>query len=97
MSGLATVYASTVVRKALNPAFASLVPYVYALVELDEGVRMTTNIVGVDPDLVGVGMRVAVHFENVGEGMCLPLFTPISATSTVTATFTSTSTPPTRR
>lgn len=77
VSGNAIVYAHTIVRRALNPAFNDAVPYVYALVDLDEGVRMTTNIVGVVPDDVRIGMRVRVVFEPVADGGHVPVFTPL--------------------
>lgn len=77
-SGNAIVYAHTIVRRALNPAFKDAVPYVYALVELDEGVRMTTNIVGIAPEDVRIGMAVRIVFEPADDGTYVPLFTPLS-------------------
>jgi uncharacterized OB-fold protein len=76
MSGNATIYAHTIVRKATNPMFTSRVPYVYAVVELDEGIRMSTNIVGVAVDDVRIGMPVRVVFEAAANDMVVPLFTP---------------------
>lgn len=75
VSGLATVYSFTINRKAWLPGLA--VPYVLALVELDEqpGLRLPTNIVGCDPEHVHIGMRVAVRFE-AAEDLHVPLFGP---------------------
>jgi uncharacterized OB-fold protein len=55
---------------------ADRVPYVIALVALDEGVRMVTNIVGREPDSLAVGTRVKVTWESLSDGRNLPLFEP---------------------
>jgi uncharacterized OB-fold protein len=75
VSGLGTVVAVTVNHKAW--AAGDEVPYAVALVELDEqrGLRLTTNVVGVDPDAVAIGMRVRVRFEATGD-VWIPLFEP---------------------
>ena len=76
-SGRGAIYSYTVVRKAMHPGFAALVPYVYALVELEEGVRMTTNIVHVSPEEVRCGQRVSVDWSiQLDDGRCLPTFAP---------------------
>ena len=48
-SGRGTVYSYTIAQAPTHPAFREDVPYVVAIVELDEGPRLTTNIVGCDP------------------------------------------------
>jgi uncharacterized OB-fold protein len=78
-SGLGTVYSCTVVRRHPNPVFAARLPYVIALVDLDEGVRIHTNVVGCDPDTVHVGQRVRVCFEDVDDTHAVVLFTPDSS------------------
>ena len=52
-------------------------PYAVAIVELDEqpGLRLTTNVVGCEPDQVAIGMRVRVTFEE-RDGVHVPLFEP---------------------
>lgn len=75
-TGRGTIYSFTVVRRAANPAFADRVPYVLALVELDEGVRLTTNVVGCDPGEVRAGQRVRATFEDVDAEHTVVLFTP---------------------
>jgi uncharacterized OB-fold protein len=75
-SGWGTVYSFTIVHHPANPELADSVPYVVALIELDEGPRLVSNVVGVDPERVTIDQRVKVHFEPVGDGMVLPLFTP---------------------
>jgi uncharacterized OB-fold protein len=62
-----------------NPAFAELGPYAVAYVDLDEGFRIMTNIVGVqDPTRdIQCGMRVKLHWHEQGEGqIALPMFEP---------------------
>ena len=58
VSGLGTVYAATVVHRPPQPSFADFVPYTYALVDLDEGIRVITMITGCPPEAVHAGMRV---------------------------------------
>ena len=53
-------------------------PYVLAIVQLEEGVAMTTNLVDVDPDAVTVGMPVEVRWEPLANGRWLPVFAPRS-------------------
>jgi uncharacterized OB-fold protein len=74
-SGRAKVTHFTVVHQAPSAAFQAEAPYVLALVELAEGVRMMTNVVDCDPQTVHVGMPVLVAFEQRGE-VSLPVFSP---------------------
>jgi uncharacterized OB-fold protein len=76
VSGRGTVYSYTVARQATHPAFAAEVPQLLAIVELDEGVRMTTTIVGVAPDDLRVGLSVAPVFDHGSDGMTLLRFRP---------------------
>lgn len=75
VSGNGKVYSFVTFHRVYNPAFAGDVPYVVALVELDEGARMLTNIVGIAPDKVACEMRVKVVYEQRGEST-IPMFTP---------------------
>jgi hypothetical protein len=72
--GRGTVYSYTVVHRAPRPDFA--VPYVVAIVELEEGWHMLTNLVDVAPDAVRVGMPVEVKFLQMSEAITLPYFRP---------------------
>ncbi|WP_220198250.1 Zn-ribbon domain-containing OB-fold protein [Ktedonospora formicarum] len=78
-SGKGTIYTYTVAHQAFG-AFAEDVPFVIALVELEEGVRMMTRIIGADRDTLAVGKGVHVTFESVGEDMTLPYFSLIEET-----------------
>lgn len=76
-SGKGRVYSwVVVVRPVPREVFADDVPYVVALVELDEGVRLPTNLVGCDPDAVVGDMAVEVVFEEVTPEVTLPKFRP---------------------
>jgi len=66
VSGRGTIYSYTVDRMGLDPAQRSQVPLVVAIVELEEGPRMTSNIVGSSPDEIEIGQRVQVTFEDLG-------------------------------
>lgn len=66
-SGEGTVHTFTVMHRAPLSDFAGSVPYVVALVDLDEGPRMMTNIVGSNARGVAIGERVRVSFEQRGE------------------------------
>jgi len=79
VSGRGTVYSFAVVRQAFDPAFLADVPYVVALVALDEDptVRIVTNIVSTPVDDVVVGMPVEVVFETRGAHH-IPQFRPVA-------------------
>ncbi|MHB8671369.1 MAG: Zn-ribbon domain-containing OB-fold protein [Acidimicrobiales bacterium] len=73
-SGRGTIYSFTVIRQNFARPFRDQLPYVVALVDLEEGPRMMTNIVDVDPDEVRIGAPVQVRFEPVSEEAAVPLF-----------------------
>jgi uncharacterized protein len=77
--GAGAVYTFTVIMQSRHPAFAELGPYAVAYVDLDEGFRIMTNIVGVqDPTTdIQCGMRVKLRWHDQGEGqIALPMFEP---------------------
>lgn len=74
VSGRGHVYSFTVVRRAATAAFADKVPYVHAIVELDEGPRMTTNIVRCAPHEVSIGLPVRAVFHDAFVGVALVFF-----------------------
>ena len=55
----------------------SACPTPYAVIELDEGVRMVSNVVGVDPDDVKCELPVRVDFERVDDEITVPIFRPV--------------------
>jgi uncharacterized OB-fold protein len=72
--GRGTVLSYTVVHWSPNPAYAADAPYVLALIALEEGPRMLTNIVGSPPGEVRIGTPVSVTFENCSPEIALPKF-----------------------
>jgi uncharacterized protein len=77
-SGRATVYAAVVEHRpeAAGAVFAHGEPYCIALVDLEEGARMMTNVVGCPPADVHSGMPVTVSWEPLSDGRQLALFRP---------------------
>jgi hypothetical protein len=75
-AGTGEVHSFTIVRQNGTPPFDELVPYVLALVELDEGVRMMGNVVDVAVDDVKIGMPVRVTFLPETGGVVLPMWVP---------------------
>ncbi len=74
-SGRGTVHSFTVVHRAAFPEFQERTPYVVALIDLEEGPRMMTNIVGADALDVAIGDAVTVEFEDRGDdGAKVPQF-----------------------
>jgi len=76
-SGKGKVYTFTIVNRPPTVRFQEDVPYVVALIELEEGVRMMSNVVGIDPDDVRVDMPVEVVFDEITSTISLPKFRPI--------------------
>lgn len=76
LSGRGTVYSWIVVHQSQHPAFNADVPYNVAIVELEEGPRMHTNIVGCTNDRISIGMPVEVAFEQVNDDTALVKFRP---------------------
>jgi uncharacterized protein len=75
-TGRGAVYSYTIVRRAMHPAFQPDIPYVLAIVELEEGPRVTTNIVGCDPEAVRVDMPVKATYDKVTPDITLLKFEP---------------------
>ena len=75
-SGRGRIKSWTVIRRAVSAAFDDDVPYVVALVELDEGPTMMTNLVGCDVERLEMGQRVRVTFERRGPNLRVPQFQP---------------------
>lgn len=76
VSGRGKVHTFSVEHHAYHPAWKEDVPYAVAVVELEEGPRMTSRIVGCAPGDVRIGLPVRVVFEKATEEITLPLFRP---------------------
>lgn len=81
-SGSGTVFSWIVVRHPVpKPVYAAEVPYVVALIELVEGVRMPSNVIDCPPEDVRAAMPVEVTFRRVTDDIVLPLFRPVGRVS----------------
>ena len=76
-SGKGKVFSYSVTMAGVEEKFAEDLPFVLALVDLEEGVRMMTNIVDCPHDEVSIGMDVEVVFEKVTEDVSLPKWRPV--------------------
>jgi hypothetical protein len=83
MSGRGTVQSYIVFERAYHDAWAGQVPYVVALIELDEGPVLVSNVIGVEPAAVRVGQPVTVTFPRRSESAALPQFTPVTEVTPV--------------
>jgi uncharacterized OB-fold protein len=73
-AGTGTVYSYALLHHPQHPAFDYPVPAV--LVDLDEGVRVLSNLVGIDPQAIRIGLPVRVDFEPAGDDLAAPVFRP---------------------
>jgi uncharacterized OB-fold protein len=76
--GRGTVYTFTVVREARR-GWEKLVPYVLAVIALEEGPRVLSNVVNIAPEQVTIGMPVEVTFAELDGSTKLPLFQPVAS------------------
>ena len=72
LAGTGVVYSYALLHHPQHPAFNY--PVVAALVDLDEGVRLLSNLVDVEPDAVRIGMQVEVRFEPTVDDRAVPVF-----------------------
>jgi uncharacterized OB-fold protein len=79
-TGRGRVYTFAIHHRAFHPGWADEVPYITALVELEEGVRLFSNIIGIDPDPAKVkcDMSVEAVFEDISDEITLVKFRPIA-------------------
>jgi uncharacterized OB-fold protein len=80
LSGRGVVYSFTVIRQIVGgptaKAFEDDIPYIVALIDLDEGPRLTSNVIGCPIDAVTIDMPVEVTFEQASVDVWLPKFKP---------------------
>ena len=74
LAGTGVVYSYALLHHPQNPAFTYPIPAV--LVDLDEGVRVVSNLVGISPSEIRIGMEVEVAFEPAEGGGAVPVFRP---------------------
>ena len=78
VSGRGRLYTWTTIYQRYHPGFAGETPYSVAMVELEEGPRLITSIVGCGNEDLRIGMELAVVFEDVTPEVTLPRFRPIA-------------------
>ena len=76
-SGRATLYTYSVIHQNELPPFHAWLPYVAAIVELEEGPRMMTNLVDFDVDRIAIGMPLEVVFREHSDTITAPVFRPV--------------------
>lgn len=74
VSGRGRVYVPLTMYRGPTPAFAEEVPYNVSMIELEEGVRIWSNVVGCDPATVKIGDDVEIVYEDVTDSVTLPKF-----------------------
>jgi uncharacterized protein len=74
MAGTGFVYSYSLLDHPKHPAFSY--PVSAVVVELDEGVRIVSNLVDIDPQDISIGLRVEVVFEPTAEDLAVPVFRP---------------------
>ena len=79
VNGRGTVYSYAIYHRLYHPAFKEDIPYLVAIIELDEGPRMMSNLIGCAPEQARVGMPVEVVFEDVTGEVTLYKFRPVAA------------------
>jgi uncharacterized OB-fold protein len=77
-AGRGTLYTYSVVPVNDLPPFNERVPYVAAIVELDEGPRVMTNVEGVPHDELRIGMPLVVDYKPISDDVTIPIFRPAS-------------------
>jgi len=75
LSGLGTLYSYAILHHPQNPLFEY--PVLAALIDLDEGVRLMSNLRGVEPPDIRIGMKVQVGYEATSGGHQVPVFDPV--------------------
>jgi uncharacterized OB-fold protein len=76
-SGRGTVFSYVVFHRVYHPGFADEVPYVVAIIELEEGPRILSNVVGIEPDCVFCEMPVQVQYVDISSETTIPKFIPV--------------------
>jgi uncharacterized OB-fold protein len=74
VSGRGEIFSFNVMHQVYHPGFAGEVPYAVVVVKLAEGTKMISNLVGVSPQDIRIGMPVRVVFERITDEVTLPKF-----------------------
>ncbi len=74
VSGRGEIYSFNIMHQVYHPAFAGIVPYAVVVVELEEGCKIVSNLLGVKPHDIKCGMPVEVTFEKLSDEVSMPAF-----------------------
>ena len=74
VSGRGEVFSFNIMHQLYHPGFASEVPYAVVMVELEEGCKFVSNLLGVKPHDIKCGMPVEVAFEKLNDEVTMPKF-----------------------
>lgn len=77
--GTGRIFSYVVYHRVYHEGFAGDVPYAVAVIELDEGARMLSNVVGMPPDQLKCDMRVEIVYERITDTVTLPKFRPLAS------------------
>jgi uncharacterized OB-fold protein len=80
LSGGGEILSYIVIHRGYHPYWALRVPYNVVFVQLDEGLRMFSNVVGIPNDRLAVGQRVKVAFEQRDQDLVVPVFEVVGKT-----------------
>ncbi len=84
-TGKAKIYTYTVMMDMVEPKFSDDLPYILAMVDLEDQIRMTTRIVNCKPEDVSIDMDVEVIFDHISKECALPVFQPADETIRIQA------------
>jgi uncharacterized protein len=75
-SGKGTLYSFVLMHQVFHPGFAAEAPYNIAEIDLEEGIRIISNVIGIPNEELKIGMQLAVTFEDISDEVALPRFLP---------------------
>ena len=78
LSGRGEIYSFVIYRAPYHPSYADDIPYIVAIIQLDEGPRMESNIIDCKVEDIRIDMRVEVCFDDITDEVSLPKFKPAS-------------------
>ena len=78
VSGQGTIFSFNVMHQVYHPGFADDVPYAVVVVKLTEGAKITSNLVGMKPHDIRIGLPVHAVFEDITDEVTLPKFAVIT-------------------
>ena len=77
--GKGEIFSFNVMHQVYHPGFGDEVPYAVVVVKLKEGAKMNSNLLGIQPRDIKIGMPVQVVFEDITDEVTLPKFVPREA------------------